>query len=838
MDSTNQDQIGTVAAGSLPGEVVNATAAAALAAEVHVDKEGPVTALEKPPDTLGVDYASQGKIVAQFALFMTQMYSFAGRASYRSDRRYFEWDTDVDVHAKTDPGSVHSLRMGCGNLETCIRHGCNAPTQCVRWIMEVLPDIVYYIGTDIIFLAEVAAYFSQELVLMAANQIRDWRRLAARLGGSFRGFNPDNLQGIIPILAPTARKVVMFEELAYKIWLNVMAAWLVEVDGGFDKEDYFGTRYWQDFATTMALGTMNTAHLISAGYTPAGGGGVLCPLAAPIAGAPAGSGNELMIIVRALLGGPGLNNWPPGYGIEPSGPYDPNEMPVVDDRYGILTDQQVGLLLSIIGSEFTLAGHPNLAPNNPGALRSYVSLRHQRSWEHVIITGRSFGAAIAAPVRPPTYDAMLKLVDTMSRLWCCDDQWGAAFFRALGDFGRTSCEDHIHGGGVGDDSARAAAAAPGWEVGAPVGPSGGVSVGGITYIDTFAYLFPGTHLAKYSQMGALCQKWKGCDNEVALSFMLRDLRYFASIAQVAAQHNIACGDDDVENGNFQAARADILVAQKCCEGLPKIGKLAMRYTDVKASSLLLLTLKLLRKDGRADHTQFFSMCDIWTLGSIPAGHRWLDIQPMDCPLYWVLETSMRGLHCEVLPVLADHHLACAEEVLTACELVKVRAGLPPVIGVTLDMETGQANVKYVPTTDKSQASHLFKTVRGIGALAWGAMIQQNVPAAGRTFNMGREAVDLQDDSNRVAVGQIMVGYVDGFLRVNSIPLFHGSGKYKCIFRYNINTPGNPRLLPLMDQMRTNVGTESVPMQVRHSSGLVRLPGIGFESNVVGSILDF
>ena len=52
----------------------------------------------------------------------------------------------------------------------------------------------------------------------------------APLGTSFRGFNQDALQALVPVLAPTARREVKFEDWTYKLALKVNEPILPLVD--------------------------------------------------------------------------------------------------------------------------------------------------------------------------------------------------------------------------------------------------------------------------------------------------------------------------------------------------------------------------------------------------------------------------------------------------------------------------------------------------------------------------------------------------------------------------------------------------------------------------------
>jgi hypothetical protein len=248
-------------------------------------------------------------------------------------------------------------------------------------------------------------------------------------------------------------------------------------------------------------------------------------------------------------------------------------------------------------------------------------------------------------------------------------------------------------------------------------------------------------------------------------------------------------------------------------------------------------MKLVDKSKRRLYTVFFATTDIWYLGSLAPGERWLDIFPVNAPPYWILETSMCGLDIEELPVLQSQKLALYENVIASVEAVPVRSGMPPIIGLTPDIPVA-VEVEYNPATSKSHAQALLAVIRGLGGIVWGALVQTGVGGAGQFLQVRVSARDFHDASNEAFIGVINIFFTSGFLRTNQMPRFIGDGANKAVIRYSPNTPGNGHLLRNMDSIRSNVGRQSIPMQFKFSAALIRLPGTGLKANVVGAILNF
>ena len=123
--------------------------------------------------------------------------------------------------------------MRCGNCT--ISYDALSRRQEKRLIRGLLPGFVRNIWhCDTVCGRDVADFFTQEFALLASTQPRDWRKLAGRLGGSYRGFNADTLQALLPTMAPTARKEIEFEDLAWKLSSNTFASYQVESLGEFD----------------------------------------------------------------------------------------------------------------------------------------------------------------------------------------------------------------------------------------------------------------------------------------------------------------------------------------------------------------------------------------------------------------------------------------------------------------------------------------------------------------------------------------------------------------------------------------------------------------------------
>lgn len=112
-------------------------------------------------------------------------------------------------------------------------------------------------------------YFESGLALAQASQPRDWRKLSSSLGGAYREYSQDRLQGVVPILAPTLLRELHFEEAACRLWSEFFGLYLLKELGGIDGQA--GVRNWS-YTAAGAPGTFSYSVYLHCPYLEHVGG--------------------------------------------------------------------------------------------------------------------------------------------------------------------------------------------------------------------------------------------------------------------------------------------------------------------------------------------------------------------------------------------------------------------------------------------------------------------------------------------------------------------------------------------------------------------------------------
>jgi hypothetical protein len=247
--------------------------------------------------------------------------------------------------------------------------------------------------------------------------------------------------------------------------------------------------------------------------------------------------------------------------------------------------------------------------------------------------------------------------------------------------------------------------------------------------------------------------------------------------------------------------------------------------------------KQIIKVGKALASRFFICDDIWTFCSTPAAERWLSAYPQNSPFYWIMETSMRGICQDILEVISDLELVRYEQCVAVLEVVKVRMGAPPVIGITPDFEPAP-EITYQPALATGHNARLEAAIKALGSFAWGAMVYQGVPLAGRVLQVSISVRSMHDKSSEVVLGNVNIGFVQGFLRSTQYPRFTGEDPSQAVYRWSPTTPAQGRIQINMDSQRTNIASRDTPLQFKHSAAIVRQPGLGLQVNIASAVFDY
>jgi hypothetical protein len=97
---------------------------------------------------------------------------------------------------------------------------------------------------------------------------------------------------------------------------------------------------------------------------------------------------------------------------------------------------------------------------------------------------------------------------------------------------------------------------------------------------------------------------------------------------------------------------------------------------------------------------------------------------------------------------------------------------------------------------------------------------------------------MHDKSSEVVLGNVNIGFVQGFLRSTQYPRFTGEDPSQAVYRWSPTTPAQGRIQINMDSQRTNIASRDTPLQFKHSAAIVRQPGLGLQVNIASAVFDY
>lgn len=798
-----------------------------------------VDALRPTIVTASMDPADR-EVVSGLGVLINGAQLHAGRAEYDADETTFLEDTALALAAKEDVDDPNSLRAPVGVLTPTPVYGVNSCAEDNAIPRESMDGLVVTKGAMQTLKGELQAFFSSDLLLQSANTPRDFRKLSASLGGDNRGATTAALQGAIPEVAPSIRKEARFEEVCTKIFSELFASKVVEEGGGFDMNVAPAgapvARRWADWATIAGTAGMARALLINAGHTAAGALQPFAPL--PGANNPPGSGSDVDVVTWLLRGGNPPANWPYGPGALPRTPIDANSIIVLDDRYAILTQQQISWLLWILGSNATLNGLPE--PGN-GALMPTVRTRVSKAYRYVCIVGRSIPAAVPDPTRPPTAMEVAQLVDTLSRLLPGDAMWSRGALRSMGDWTSSTVQPHAGGPGMGGNSPARVGPAAGWQIGATVGVAGGTAVSFTTETDTLCFLFAGVHLHFYSTMGTYALRLVSVDNPQLFSYIAKLMRKVSTNAQSVFRANFRVDDLRMGVSGFGGIRSQMGMAvmrQKSAErGMA--GAWLGNYEMVAVTTYHQVVCRNIEMTQTEESCMRYMLCaDLWSIQNVPDNRRWLELFPCDSGGYWLDEVALCGLLKEEFTVLKEHELATIEEIIAAAQGIKIRANVAPVLGESPDLGVLSELSAYQGAFKTALDTKLLAMVKGLGSIAFGQMVAGGVAPNLRLLTLSRTARSLFDTSVLRPVGNITVGFSNGFLRTGQMPVFVGTAAECAITYYSMQTTSSRGIQLAIGHLRSDVARDALPLQFKSSAALELFPSAGLTGNLLLAGMDY
>lgn len=778
-------------------------------------------------------------LLEEFSSWVATLPKHAGEADVAHNAQLIVSDSYLSFNAKSGFNTADGLRAGVGTYMASPSFGVMSGRQEPRPRTR-MAGLAKQEPAQLVIVPEVLSYFGATLAETSGDTARNWRRLSGRLGGAYRGYGPDALEYTLPVYAATNRTTVEFEECAYSICVNLWSALIVESLGGTRAQRPNGAGVmsdcWENFnAVTVNRPEIASADLVCAGYTAAGAGAAFAPLAQAIPGAPPGTGDEAAVLLYLLGGRAAPGGWG-GVNPLPPGPVNPDAMPVVADRNLVLSNDDLSLLLAILGSSRPLCGWPNLAANNPGTHMPEATRRELRRWRHVVLTGRCVGAAVPAQDHQPTAGEIYRLMVHLSQLWNDEATWVRAMCRAAGDVVNFAVQPSAGGAGMGGVSPSRGVAPLDWVVGEAVGPFGYHKISPQLEIDTFAYLFANIHVSVKSMLPDILNTLTSVPSNQFVSWVAKTARRTATTAQLVLRANVATGDEGAATGSFGRVRQQMLEPLARGSNTPS-GKYLGEYSGLRTSLVVELITKILDKSGAGKVAMYFGMSDLWDVASQAAGRRYLDLFQVDAPFYFITESCFSGVNSESFTLLQDGKLVRYSEVLAATEMVQFRQNVAARMGTTLDLEPSP-NVKLAAAIREGRDTRLQKMVKGIGAVAWGAMVVANTPAAARLLTFERRERALYEAIGGNPVGNVTMSFDGGFARTTSLPVFHQQAAVSTELYLNRATPAYGNIVNTSAYLRGNVAEVGQPLQFVADSAMIRYPAAGIEAKLLDDVLSF
>lgn len=760
-------------------------------------------------------------------------------------------DVDSIKHSAKgpDPADVSQLRDSPAVLQAACCTGLQQEVvgNVHWWRAETRNCLLTYRGNHVPLVPEIADFFATDIALQASNVVRDWRKLSARLGGTWRGWSVDQLQGIVPVLAVKMQPRIKVEGLALNIWSQYFGALAVEMFGGIDTTDAAGARVFEVWANAVVGPNVGFADILNAGYVPAGAAVPISPLApAPAGGAPVGSGAEPPIIQWIVSGGPPPANYPPGYLIQGNGPIDSQLYCAIDDRFQVLEAADISRIALAFGSECVVSGLPEQgAGRAPGARELYIRRGQLQFIQMVYIAGRPLPAGIGPPATMPTSREWLTTIGKLIRLWPADSQWSQAFMEAFGHFIRGTTQPSAAGalGGMspGSNAGRAANALGG--PGLPAGIAGGPGAFLTRELTTEAMLFGGCHFQPRGRIEEAVESLGSIDPIQVLALGEREFRRAQTTFQAVFREHFTCGDLDPQlQGSFvHLRRAYANGIQR--QGAPgsKPGPLLGLYEGVTTSLAFELGLMLLRQQNKvANFAVFMALSDVWDLqylNSMGCQYRPFDWCQIDCPMYFCDELCMVGVaggSAESKKLISVYELPDFGTVVAAAKGALWREGMPVYLGTAPDLPEG-SNVRLSAAKEVSRGYELSRRIYGYGSIVWGAEVQQGILPAQRVFTVDRTPLAIADGRTLGPSTQMQVGFIGGFLRVGSIPMYMGTIAQKAAFRIADGQAAAATVRLNANVVLGGASTTPVPLQFKGGVSLEFAPAAGLSQDPFADI---